>query len=53
MGGKECDISSDLFEALALNTGRWLTRASQRINTKKITETTEIIEPTLATEFQS
>ena len=47
-----CIISNEVLRCNLETAGRWLTSASQIINKKNITETTEIIDPTLATTFQ-
>jgi len=53
IGGKECIISKDVLIWLLEIAARWLTIDSHKINKKNITETIEIIEPTLAITFQN
>lgn len=51
-GGKECINSSEVAIWFLDKAGRWLTKASQIIKRKNITEITDTIEPNLATTFQ-
>jgi len=52
MGGNECIISRLVLKWPLEIAGRCLTKDSQRINKKNITDKVEIIDPTLANTFQ-
>lgn len=53
IGGKECISSILVLMCMLENAGRWLTRASHKINKKYNTATTDTIDPTLAKIFQN
>ena len=53
MGGNLCIISNEVLRELLLKATRWETRDSQRIKRKNITEIMEMMDPILATTFQS
>jgi len=52
MGGNECINSNDVLRWFLEIAGRCLTNDSQRINKKNITDTVEMIDPTLENTFQ-
>ena len=51
-GGKVWSISNDLERVFLAKGTRWEAKASHKMNKNNITDTIEIIDPTLATTFQ-